>query len=268
MTDENASPPPVSAALQNRFERLRDEEERDFTLRSRQEVLSVLRAMIEHNALMTVYFNQGQDFMLSSLLQLSADEKTLLLDVGSSMEMNRKALDVDRLICVSNLDKVKIQFVLDGVDPTRFEGRPAFLANTPETLVRLQRRDFYRFILPVLQPLKCSIPLKSYDGLLRPFEVNVVDISAGGLGFLSKSETLELRTDLLLENCHLDLPESGMLTVDMRIRSLYEVTLLSGARHQRAGCQFIGLTSKQEMQLQRYIIHAERERKAHELGMA
>ncbi|WP_160329881.1 flagellar brake protein [Sterolibacterium denitrificans] len=274
MTDETSAPPhtppppPSSSIPQNRFERLRDEEEKDYTLRSRSEILAVLRSMIEHNALMTVYFNQGQDFMLSSLLQLAADGRTLVLDVGSSAEMNQRALAADRLICVSNLDKIKIQFVLNGVDALQFEGRPAFLANTPEILVRLQRRDFYRFVLPVLQSIRCSIPFKSYDGGLQPIEVNVIDISAGGIGFLSKSESLGLSTDMLLENCRIDLPEIGILTVNMRIRSLYEVTLLTGARHERAGCQFIGLTAKQEMQLQRYIIKAERERKARELGMS
>lgn len=268
MTDETPDAHPKHPLPeQSRFERLRDEEEKDYTLRSRSEILAILRSMIEHNALMTVYFNQGQDFLLSSLLQLSADGGTLVLDVGSSEEMNRRALEVDRLICVSNLDKVKIQFVLDGVDATRFENRPAFLANTPETLVRLQRRNAYRFVLPVLQSIRCSIPFKSYGGGLHPLEVNVIDISAGGLGFLSKSEHIDLATDMLLENCRLDLPEIGILTVNMRIRSLYEVTLLTGARHQRAGCQFIGLTSKQEVQLQRYVIKAERERKARELGM-
>lgn len=258
----------VAAAIPNRYSRLPEQDEQDYTLQSRTEILAILRALIEQSALMTVYFNQGQDFILSSLLQLSEADRTLVLDVGSDPAMNRRALEVDRLICVSNLDKVKIQFVLDGVDAIKFEGRPAFLANVPSTLVRLQRRDFYRFVLPVLQPLRCIIPLGRYGDSLQPAEVNVIDVSAGGLGFLVKSDTVVLGTDMLLENCRIELPENGILHVDMRIRSLYEVTLLTGARHLRAGCQFINLTGKQEMQLQRYIIYAERERKAHELGMA
>ncbi|MBV2234764.1 MAG: flagellar brake protein [Sterolibacterium sp.] len=268
MTDETSRTPAPFPPAQTRFERLRDEEERDFTLRSRSEILAILRSLIHHNALMTVYFNQGQDFMLSSLLHLAEDGRTLVLDVGSNADMNRRALSVDKLICVSNLDKVKIQFVLDGVDAVQYEGRPAFLANVPASLVRLQRRDTYRFVLPVLQPLRCSIPFVTYDGRLQPQEVSVIDISAGGIGFLSKSENIDLSTDMLLENCRLDLPEVGILTVNLCIRSLYEVVLLTGARHKRAGCQFIHLDSKQEMQLQRFIITAERERKAQALGMA
>lgn len=266
MTDQTpATEPPKTDP--HRIELIQSEDGRDYSLRSRPEILGVLRSMIERGSLMTAYFNQGTDFLMTSLLKIADDSRTLWLDVGSNGEMNKRALASDRLICVSNLDKVKIQFVLNGVDAVQFEGRAAFLANTPDSVMRLQRRDYYRLAMPVLHPLKCTIPTKSYDGSSQSIEVNVIDISGGGVGFVAKTDGVELSTDMLLPDCRIELPGIGVIVVTMRIRSVYEVTLRTGARHKRAGCQFIDLPNQQQTLLQRFIIKAERERKARESGL-
>lgn len=267
MTDQ-APATATSASDPNRIDPIHSDDGEDYTLRARSEILGVLRALFDQGSLMTAYFNQGNDFLMTTLLKIADDGHTLVLDIGSNNEMNKRALTSDRLICVSNLDRVKIQFILDGVDSIQFEGRQAFLANTPQALLRLQRRDFYRLVMPVLQPLRCTIPLKTYDDSSKSMEVNVIDISGGGVGIIAKSEGVELDVDMLLENCRIDLPGVGMITVTMRIRSVYDVTLRTGARHKRAGCQFLDLPGQQQMLLQRFIIKAERERKARESGLA
>ncbi len=266
MTNQNPAAPPQTS--QARIDLIHDDEGKDYTLRARAEVLGVLRSLLEHSSLMTAYFNQGHDFLMTSLLKIAPDGNTVVIDVSSNSEMNKRALTSDRLICVANLDKVKIQFVLQGVAPVQFEGHPAFLATTPATLLRLQRRDHYRLAMPVLHPLKCTIPQKTYDGTEKSIEVSVIDISGGGVGIVAKTDGIELSTDMLLPDCRIELPGIGVIVATLRIRSVYEVTLRTGARHKRAGCQFVDLPGKQQMLLQRFIITAERERKARESGLA
>ncbi|MBP9712221.1 MAG: flagellar brake protein [Sterolibacterium sp.] len=267
MTDQLITSLPVAAHAQSRLEPVPADDGKDYTLRARPDILGVLRSLLDRNVLMTAYFNQGNDFLMTALLKIAADGYTLILDVGNDKEMNQRALAAGRLICVALLDKIKIQFVLDGVKPVQFEARPAFMANTPQALLRLQRREFYRFVMPVLHPLKCTVPLKTYDGSQLSVDVNVIDISGGGVGVVAKTEEFTFSSDMLLENCRIDLPGVGVLTTHLRVRSIGEITLRTGARHKRAGCQFIDLSGQQQMLLQRFIIKAERERKARESGL-
>jgi c-di-GMP-binding flagellar brake protein YcgR len=239
----------------------------DYMLRSKSEVLTILRSMLKYGTLITVHFNQGQDFLMTSLLNIAADGKSLVFDVGSNAEMNKRALASDKLICISNLEKVRIQFVLHGIDLIEYEGRPAFLADVPKALLRLQRRENFRLALPLLQRIKCIIPLKNSAGSMIHMEANILDISGGGIGIIAQSADVELEAGMLIPDCRIELPNVGTILTSLRVRSVFEVTSRNGVRSKRSGCQFIDLSGQMQILIQRYIIKMERERKAHEAGM-
>lgn len=269
MTESLPPPNPAELAsrqtLSQRLEPLPAADYPDYTLHAAAEIRTILRAMIAQQSLVTIYFNQGRDFFLSTLLQLDDHDQRLWLDVGSDDATNRRALNADRLVCVAQLERIRIQFVLQGLDSTQLDRHPAFLSAPPATLLRLQRRESYRFVMPVLQPLKCLIPVSQTADRTETIEVHIVDISGGGVGILSKSQ-LKLDIGQVYEHCQIELPGIGLLEVSLRVRSQQEITSRTGATHSRLGCQFIGLRNPQEMQVQRYIIKAERERKTRELG--
>ncbi len=265
MTD-TARPDHEDASPLLKFELMQSDDYSKYLLHSRKEVLYILRALRDKGALITVYFNQGSDFLLTSLVDV-VGEGALLLDPGGSAEMNRKALASDKLVLITTHDKVKIQFTLNRLELIEHEGRPAFRSAVPDTLLRLQRREYYRLTAPVANPLKCTIPVKLADGSQALVASTVIDISGGGLAMMAPPEGIEFETDHLFENCRIDLPEVGTLTATLRVRSLFEVTLRSGTRVKRSGCQFVDLPAHMTNLIQRYIIRIERERKARETGL-
>ena len=139
MPDTDA--PPASDGLPNGFELEQTDVFSKYLLHSRAEILSILRTLIQKGAMITVHFDQGQSFLLTSMLALSADQRSFVLDIGSDEEMNKRAQRADRLILTTVLEKVKIQFSLTGLAPSQYDGHPAFIATLPETLLRLQRRE-------------------------------------------------------------------------------------------------------------------------------
>jgi flagellar brake protein len=238
-----------------------------YLLRTRNEILFVLRSLVAAGDGVTVYFNQGRDFFLSPII--AVDDNEITLDFGSSPTMNRRALAADRLFGVASHEKVRIQFLLQGVREVVFEGQPAFRAALPETLLRLQRREYYRLTAPVARPLKCQIPLASDDGKPASFrDVNIIDISGGGLAVMAPPSGVLFAPEMTFPNCRIELPEVGVLIATLQVRSIFEVTLRSGAQVSRAGCQFLNLPGPMLTLVQRYIIKVERERKARESGMA
>jgi c-di-GMP-binding flagellar brake protein YcgR len=224
---------------QLRFELMQADDYGKYLLHSKKEIVFLLPAMRDSGVMITVYFNQGNDFLLTTLLSVSADGNTLLLDPGSNAEMNRKALASDKLVFIAAHDKVKIQFSVKHLAKTEYEGREAFRAAIPDELLRLQRREYYRLTAPIAHPLRCTI--RRGDGTNTTFETTVIDISGGGLGVMAPPEGVEFETDHLFENCRIELPEVGTVLATLRVRNVFEFTLRSGAKTKRSGCQFVDL---------------------------
>lgn len=236
-----------------------------FLLRNQTEILFVLRALVGKGANITVYFNEGKHFLLTTLLVV--DEATIILDYGSSEDMNRKALEAEKLFCATQQEQVRIQFILRGLKKVKHEGRPAFSAAFPDSLLRLQRREFFRLNLPLLRPLRCIVPVTLPDGSQEPIEVKVADISGGGVAIVAPPEDMGFEPDAEFSNCRLELPEVGFVVTTLKVCAVFEMALRNGSIVKRAGCKFINLPGAMMNQVQRYITKVERERKARESGL-
>lgn len=261
-TEPDSSPEPTPKSV---AEILPTDEFSQYLLYGKSEMLAVLRGLIEQVSQVTMMFNEGRDMVLTSLI--SCDEDGLILDFGASMEMNRKALKADKLFCVTQLGRVKIQFILRGVTQIEVDGRPAFLAPLPDSLLRLQRREYYRLITSIMQPLKCRIRLVDVDAASVLIEVNVADISGGGVCLAGLPLDLPLEPDMEISDCSIELPEVGSIIATLHLLRVTETTNRSGVRALRAGCVFVKLPGPMERLIQRYIMKIERERKARESGM-
>lgn len=238
-----------------------------YLLRTKNEILFVLRGLLAGTHHITVHFNEGHDLFLTAILQL--DDEGLTLDHGANAETNGRALLAERLFCVTSHEKIRIQFQIRRLKEVMYEGRPAFRAALPEAVLRLQRREYFRLTTPVAHPIKCRIPVMTEAGMSSTvMEANVVDISGGGLAVMAPPENLIFSAGDIFENCRIELPDVGIILTSLQIRNVFEITLRNGSRVTRAGCQFTNLPGQMLTLVQRYIIKVERERKARESGMA
>lgn len=235
-----------------------------YILHTKSEIAFVLKNLLERVSQITVFFNEGKELLLTTLIAVEPDR--ILLDFGASMETNRKALTVQKLFCVASLDKVRVQFLLRGFKQVVYEGRPAFSADYPTDLLRLQRREFFRLTMPITRPLKCQIPIAESESGKEIIDVNVVDISGGGIA-IAVPDGVDFEPEREFAGCRIELPEVGVVTATLKICNQFEVTLRSGSRVRRAGCEFVKLPGPALTLVQRYIIKVERERKARESGM-
>lgn len=247
------------------LELLNTHDQSEYLLRARSEILFVLRSVMNKSLMLTAYFNEGKDFLLTTLLAL--DEDGIVLDCGASEEMNRKALAADKLYFITSLDKVKVQFSTPGVIEDQHLGRPALRAALPETLLRLQRREYYRLVTPVLHPLKCEIPYAASEESVRKIEAQLIDISGGGVAVMAPPAGVLFDVDMEFDGCRLELPDIGTVQTKLRVRNCFEITLRNGARVKRCGCQFVNLPQRMQAMVERYIMRVERERKAREGGL-
>ncbi len=233
----------------------------EYLLRSDNEKLQVLRQLLARNAQITVFFNEGSDLILTTLLAVTDD--SMVFDVGANVDTNQRALEAAKLFCVTLLDKVRVQFILRGLKITTHGGRTSFSAALPDSVLRLQRREYYRLTMPLTQRLPCQIPLD--DG--RLIEVAVVDLSGGGMAMVAAPDTVTFEPEMEFPNCRFELPDAGIVTATIKVMTSFEVTLRNGTRVRRSGCKFTDLPAPMINMIQRYITRMERERKAYESGL-
>ncbi len=234
-----------------------------YLIHSEIEIVFILRAIMRRNTLVALYFNQGNGFILTSILDIDTHRWEIVLDYGAREELNQQALAAGKLIFVTSQDQVKVQFVCHGIGKIQFDGRNAFSAGIPVSLLRVQRREYYRIATPVLNPLKCAIPLTEGRGAA---EVTLLDISLGGVALIDHHPEIDFEAGATHENCRIVLPGIGALNVTIRVKTTSDVTLKNGLDCKRCGCEFVAMPANMLAMVQRYLMKLERERNAKRAG--
>lgn len=228
-----------------------------YQIYSRMEMLSIFRAIIEHRSFVTVYFNQGDDFLVTSLLAVNPDFEELVLDVSTEEAANQQMLNAARLLIVSFVESIKIQFSVSRAELTTFQGHQAFRMRMPDSILRFQRRNYYRVPLPTMRNLVCQIPRPDIPGQI--LEVRILDLSVGGIAMMVLPSDLRLEHGMLLKNCKIEIPEFGTVTTTLEVRHIRPEE--GNIENQRIGCQFVGIPAPMMSVLQRYINQVDRERR-------
>ena len=243
-----------------RFELLKSDDYAHYIQRDAKEIRFILRGLIESRAMISVYFGPTGDFVLSTVLALSADENSLYLDWGSDEALNARVVASDTITCTTQLEKVKIQFALATAIPFDFAGAKSFRAAVPDAILRLQRREYFRLATPATHGVKCSVTVMDARGSETQVTATVLDISGGGFAVMVPPEGTMFEPDREFHNCRINLPEIGFIEAQMRVRNVFRISAADGRPMLRAGCQFIHLPDSQVSMIQRYILRVERGR--------
>lgn len=233
------------------------EELEQFTIHQRREIVFYLHQLINDGERISVVFDEGRENILTVLLDINEAEGMLIFDWGGSEISNRKLLQSERnhFVCAPN--GVKNQFSTGPVYETVFKKRPAFATKLPTSYTRLQRRDFFRLILPMMRRPPC---------IIRPGEgptvtLSVVDLSIGGIAAELPGHRLPFEIGQILPKARIELKTIGTLEVDLIVKNNSEVQR-GGKIVGRIGCNFVKLSQSMENQLQRFITEVQREERA------
>jgi flagellar brake protein len=244
-----------------KIELFSDGEDSKFRVHSEKEIQLILRGIAQKGTRSALYFGSGNDFILTTVLDL--DKQGIWLDIGPNDVDNQRILHSDKIVFVSSQHQVKVQFVAYRIARTQFENRDAFYLPLPDSLLRIQRREYFRLLAPAVEPLKCVItdmqpPAPDPEHSMKKIEVTIMDISVGGVSLVCAEHEAELQPGKIYTDCEITLPEIGVLTATIRVKNTFEVTTREGAVKRRAGCEFMQMDGKMAILLQRYITHLQR----------
>ena len=237
----------------------------DFEVESRREIFALLRGIGEKNQLIRMLIQGESDVCVTSILDVDEAAGVVYLDSSIDQEQNKRILASRRLSFETTLDKVRILFAADQIEAATYEGNPAFKIPFPATLIRLQRREYYRIATPVTNPVRVQIVLPAELG--GPTTFPLADISCGGIAILDNKMILGDAIGKNYADCKIDLPEIGQVTTALQVRNSLDLTLLNNKTNRRLGCEFVNIPRGALSSVQRYITKLERERNARIAGL-
>ena len=236
-----------------------DEIEARYFLLGRMEILSVLNDLIHRREAVTVHFNSGQDFFLTTLLEARHD--ALIFDLSGDAKANVRLPESCACVFVARLNGVRVQF--SGSQAQRFSwgGNDAFWVPLPQRLVRLQRRESYRILLPVAKPLMVKF-FSADDTSLGEWPLH--NLSVGGLGIAALGQAGALGEPIA--RLKLLLPKQRAIDCAAVRR---HTTILSDRPNEaryRIGVSFCALSPAMGVAIQRTITKIEHERRNFDSG--
>lgn len=231
-----------------------------YLVQSRREIDTILDTLCKSGSRVAAYFGADEDFILTSIVGVNSEQNTAFVDYGADAAASRRAMQARNITFVAVHDRIKIQFVAPSLRQARFGGRDVFSMEIPATLLRLQRREYFRIATLLTRPLVCIIAPQPAP-VRAPAEVTIVDISCGGIAVIDSGEPAEIEAGVRFRGCRIKLPGLGEVTTDVVVKSTFEVTLKNGSKQRHAGCEFVGMRERERSLIQRYISGLERDRR-------
>ncbi len=225
---------------------------------SRREIIMLLRGIMETNQLLRMTYNDGSEAIVTSLLDVEDDRSWVIVDCAQSEKQNQQIVNCNNISFETTLDRIRIIFFTTRIDHCLHEGKPAFRFALPASLIRLQRREFYRIRTP---RTPVHIPVETDEGVVE-VKTYLHDLSAGGIGLLDEKLRVDNTIGRIYDNCRITLADKTVIIASLQIRNSMDNTNAGGKIVRRLGCQFIGLPNKTLMSLQRFITRIEREQNA------
>ncbi len=220
---------------------------------SAKEIEFVLNCIARNGVRVALYYDDGNEFILTTLLDV--DSKGLWLE--QSRSGNLRITESNQLVFVSSHLQAKVQFTASQASSVEHRGYPALYLPMPSSIYRLQRREFFRHVVPVNKPLYCVIVMGKPPKKKR-CELTILDISGGGLALICTETDTELAPGESYQDCQIDLPGIGVISVAIVVKSLILVALAPGHMHKRTGCEFHNLDGQVIILLQRYVTSMQR----------
>ena len=224
-----------------------------FAVRSRAEVVGLLRAMQDDGVPLNAFLEAGASFGVVTLL--AVDEAAGQLEfAGLTDEGLRGRLRTAPLVTfVGFVEAVKVQFTASGAPAAAADDSSTYRVPIPAELIRLQRRSAIRVRPEPGRGAVCRIPLPGGTGEREA--LRVLDVGTGGIAVLAYPERFEPIVGTEIHDCRLDLPGVGGAVVSLRVR---HVGPLSGDELARyCGCEFVRMVPAVRSMLARYLARLE-----------
>jgi len=203
--------------------------------RSVPEIARVLDMLVARNEPITAHLQAGELLFRSRLILVDPVASCIIVDTCADEATNVALLARPRCTFFASPAGGHVEFVAPDPQKILHGGEPAIRLKFPEVLVHRQRRAYDRASVSSQITLEC---LADAGGVLS-FKAGLVDMSVGGLGFLTYDPSITLEPGTVLKGCLIGPDDPSPLSVDLEVRYSELVSLADGTRAERSGCRIV-----------------------------
>lgn len=219
-------------------------------------VLGVLRDLQKGDVPLRISWASSQ--FISKILDASPD--ALIIDLGSQEQENRAALRAENISVMAETQGAKVEFVLPRLEPSVFQGLPAFTSSLPTNLWFIQRREYFRISAPLHPAYFCKAKMPNK----KEIRFRLFDLSLGGMGaLLDMPKPDGLVEGMRFSQIELDMGGFGRFWFDAQLIAISERKVVDGKNETittpRLSFRFLNVGPAAERELQRIIFSLERE---------
>lgn len=234
-------------------------DEDQYIVQNQKQIVQILNDLAKHHEVLKLTFNH--DSCLTNVISVDAVNHAVYLDIGIDEAFNHR-LTASHHVVFTKDDGIKIKWTSTHVALVNLKDGKAIKIALPQSLMRLQRREFFRLTTPIVNPVPCVIPIanEANPDADRTIELNLVDISLGGIGTLAADPLDELLViGASFDQCKISFPEVGETCLTLQVRNITAITIKDGVIKHRIGMQFISPSRGNEGLINRYTYNLERQ---------
>jgi flagellar brake protein len=238
-----------------------------YQIGSRREILALLRTIINRKQSVRMLVDGVAEAIVTALLEIRENDNTLLIDyIPQALASHRQDIINSHNISFETvLDHIRILFFSTGIEEATRDGLSVYRLSIPSSVIRLQRREFYRVTTPATAPLRCSIQIPHAEGEYTA-TLTLQNVSGGGIGLIDEHGEVDCTVGRIYHNCRIYLPGNTIITTALQIKNAYDHVGASGKKSRRIGCLFIDLPKPMMAAVHRFITKLEREQNARAMG--
>jgi len=225
-----------------------------YLIHSRREIIALLRQLTEKRELVRMIFSEGEEAIATAVLEVRED--SVIIDSAPNADQLERVLASRSISFDTALERIRIAFFTTRIEACMHDGLPALRIPLPETMVRLQRREYYRVLTP-----RCSIQME-HEGGPPPVSFAVQNVSAGGIALIDDEQVLDASKGTEYSNCELLLPGAQSIIATLCVMNCCDITLYNGRTARRIGCAFVNPNAAMLALVQRYVSKLERDQNA------
>lgn len=238
-----------------------------YRVHSPREIIFLLEGVRSQRQLVKMSAGGSSEAVLTSILAVLPDEGCVVFDAAPTQTQNHRLSTCEHISFETKLDQIRVLFSTEAAEACEYQEYPALRVPLPASMLRIQRRQFYRVNVPRANPVAVSFPPPgTHDKPLeKPAVVYMLNISMGGVAIVDEQNQLDGTPGIIYQNCVLALP-GGSITVSLEITNVAHIKLASGKAVRHLGCRFVNISNGVTSLVQRFILKLERDHNAKMTG--
>jgi flagellar brake protein len=235
--------------------------EEQYIVHNPKEVVQILTDLAKQKTTLKASFNHGADIYLTTVIAIDTKNHTVHLDIGRDEEFNHRLL-ASHSVLFSKDDGIRIKWTSTQISEVTLRDGKAIKITLPKDLIRLQRREYFRFATPIVNPVSCTIsyPDDANAEEDKTLVLTLLDVSLGGVGVIVADPLDSVFTiGTKFNNCKINFPDVGMTNLTLQVKNITQLPTKDGAIKYRIGFQYIEPSRGNEGLISRYVFILERQ---------